>query len=666
MKGLSEYPVLDNRPIDQWKVTELKEELKRRKLITRGLKEDLVRRLDEAIRADMEAEKNEAEDGLVDPAPDNLTEAVSTEQIVDNTKKFQGNVGDVVDGIGKVSAQVDSIEQPVAGNVQEKQVLGLDSDLPIDMGVPANDVPSVGLGNETSEHLSSEKALDFEGIQDGNMEKVDEGSRVQEQFDDVKQLHEDVKLDSSDSTNQVSEVSSSLGFPVKSNSISTDSLSFNEKNDLKDNIIADNDVKLESDVKPEMVQPSSSDFILDGGKSHPSDVEEPHENKVSVQETDNNVTHADVSQKNYSADLGSEKLNLDRSSGDDSMEEDALESKHIDSNYNSEEVVEKTEKNEVITTEEGKSVATMDVDVPGNEKGICQEKDIVSAASADKRKLSDKEVVLNNEPSKRQRRWKSESNDKETQVSNISSQAPIKEVLQPAVLKRNLSGSNSIGGSNEPPKEREVPPSSKAATNSLRIDRFLRPFTLKAVQELLGKTGTVTSFWMDHIKTHCYVTYSSVEEATETRNAVYDLQWPPNGGRHLIAEFVDPEEVKLRLEPPPPPPLVSPVSSGPTLPELQTMPQPSPRQKSLRQQMQQQPTLPPPPPLSNPPQARERAILPPPPPPPPLQNEKVEAPIVTLDDLFKKTKATPRIYYLPLSEEEVSAVLEARRRNAKQ
>ena len=67
----------------------------------------------------------------------------------------------------------------------------------------------------------------------------------------------------------------------------------------------------------------------------------------------------------------------------------------------------------------------------------------------------DKEVVLNNEPSKRQRRWKSESNDKETQVSNISSQAPIKEVLQPAVLKRNLSGSNSIGGSNEPSKERE-------------------------------------------------------------------------------------------------------------------------------------------------------------------------------------------------------------------
>lgn len=55
-----------------------------------------------------------------------------------------------------------------------------------------------------------------------------------------------------------------------------------------------------------------------------------------------------------------------------------------------------------------------------------------------------------------------------------------------------------------------VPPSSKPPTNSLRIDRFLRPFTLKAVQELLGKSGTVTDFWMDHIKTHCYVSVSKI------------------------------------------------------------------------------------------------------------------------------------------------------------
>lgn len=51
-----------------------------------------------------------------------------------------------------------------------------------------------------------------------------------------------------------------------------------------------------------------------------------------------------------------------------------------------------------------------------------------------------------------------------------------------------------------------VPPPKNPATTSLRIDRFVRPFTLKAAQELLGKTGSISSFWMDQIKTHCYVT----------------------------------------------------------------------------------------------------------------------------------------------------------------
>ena len=58
----SKYPILDNRPIHQWKVTELKEELKRRRLTTKGLKDELVRRLDEALRAEMEADESASKD----------------------------------------------------------------------------------------------------------------------------------------------------------------------------------------------------------------------------------------------------------------------------------------------------------------------------------------------------------------------------------------------------------------------------------------------------------------------------------------------------------------------------------------------------------------------------------------------------------------------------
>lgn len=130
--------------------------------------------------------------------------------------------------------------------------------------------------------------------------------------------------------------------------------------------------------------------------------------------------------------------------------------------------------------------------------------------------------------------------------------------------------------------------------------------------------------------------YSSAEEAAATREAVYNLQWPPNGGRLLTAEFVGPEEVKAKLEAPLPP-----------APQAQAPSRPHPT------------ALPPPPPLAKAPPVIERVALPLPP-PPPLVPEEQEPPIVTLDDLFKKTKAIPRIYYLPLSEEQVAAKLAAK------
>jgi len=206
-----------------------------------------------------------------------------------------------------------------------------------------------------------------------------------------------------------------------------------------------------------------------------------------------------------------------------------------------------------------------------------------------------------------------------------------------------------------------VPPSQKPATTSLRIDRFVRPFTLKAVQELLGKTGSVQNFWMDHIKTHCYVTFSSVDEAVATRDAVYNLQWPPNNGNKLVAEFVDPQEVKLKVEPPPPPAApVSPaaVARAPPVQQAQV------NQNVSRQAATPKEQLPPPPPLAKPPMAADPAAsarerLPPTP-------KKPEPPVVTLDDLFRKTQSSPRIYYLPLSEEEVAAKLAAQGKGKKE
>lgn len=145
----------------------------------------------------------------------------------------------------------------------------------------------------------------------------------------------------------------------------------------------------------------------------------------------------------------------------------------------------------------------------------------------------------------------------------------------------------------------------------------------------------------NHLTVCFLLQYESVEEAIETRNAVCNLQWPVYGGKLLMADFVDPQEVKNRVDPPPP----TPVTVQPTTTQA---PQPSPRVK--QQQLPPPPSLPPPPPLANvPPPARNRAPVP----------EKIEPPIVTLDDLFRKTRATPRIYYLPLSDEQVAAKINA-------
>ncbi|KAG4154211.1 hypothetical protein ERO13_D03G044500v2 [Gossypium hirsutum] len=703
----SKYQILDNRPIDQWKVTELKEELKRRKLTTRGLKEELVRRLDEAVRLERENGETEEDNGFnSDPQPTDergIEKAIPV--IVETVKDDVDHSGREIEKESGVKVHVDINESAAAlghegvqgsDSLVEKELVSETTTIQTEITVTKNvvsEVPSTEkessgqnenvntdikvegkdpkLQFETDDPKPEVENDDPKGKLQGSNPQLEsddskpqldiEDSKVQLENGGLKVPHEDDVHDSSAPNIQVSEVSPDLGLQVKSDSISTDSVSNNEKIELKDNILADN-VKLDLDVvKPEMVEPSSSNVVPISGESHPMDVEDPPENKAPVDERDGkNVTNVDLGNKNDSAEMTySEKLNLDRSSGDDSMEEDMLESKQIDSKCSTDEMGDKSENNGAPIIKEKIPLGDVRDDLSVNKKDTLVENKSRSFVPAEKRKLHDQEPVGNNELAKR-RKWNSDNIEvPEHQGSNLTPISTPKDTPQPAALRRNFSRSDSTA-SEGAPKERVVPPSQNAPTTSLRIDHFLRPFTLKAAQELLGKTGTVTSFWMDHIKTHCYVTYSSVEEAIETRNAVYNLQWPPNGGRLLVADFVDPQEVKTRLDAPPRTP-TTPGTSGSTAPQAQpaSQPQPSSRQQVSRQQFPPPFALPPPPPLPNPPPVRERLPLPPPPP------EKPDPPIVTLDDLFWKTKATPRIYYLPLSDEQVAAKQAAHGRNIK-
>ncbi|KAL6878270.1 hypothetical protein ACP4OV_012440 [Aristida adscensionis] len=721
---MSSYPVLNNRPIDQWRVTDLKDELRKRRLPVKGLKEELVRRLFESIESEKEVDEA-AEDVDVNAANDQQPEAegiplpdenVSQKTTVTVTEVRQETVFHVTQeavvpqaDVGqeltastiKEAPSVDiepSLNESTVGkeyestavensSVQEVQpVLEKTSEVGTSETVIVNDVIGTDVKSDMTSPAAKPVGTDagkFEE-QDSTPEAVksspsdadpmdtdvaaaplnsdtekqtpkidlgDSASVYDEELKDSKPMNDDCEPIVSKPNNQVPEVSPDLGSQIKHESISSDDISTNEKNNIKDNLNANN-FDLELEDKPEMVKPSSGITSLGGDFQPLDDDKELVKNQSSLEDIDS-TANVDSYKKDSPEGGSPEKLNLDRSSGDESMEEDVMEIKQ-DSNVRPDDLSGKAE----LSSEDVKDVSLTDSAVgssPVETKGVIDEEKPLN--STEKRKLEAEEVVTNAEPIKRQRRWTADSAKvpERQPFSQAGSDAP-KDVFQPA-LKRSFGRSDSTASADSP-KERIVPPSQKPATPSLRIDKFVRPFTLKAVQELLGKTGSVCSFWMDHIKTHCYVTYSSVEEAVATRNAVYNLQWPTNNGNHLVAEFVDPQEVKLKLEPPPPP--AAPISPA-AAPRASPVQQAQTSQNAPRQAATPREQLPPPPPLAKPPtadpgSAKERL---------PLTPKKPEPPVVTLDDLFRKTQSSPRIYYLPLSEEEVAAKLAAQGKGKK-
>ncbi|GAA0143678.1 hypothetical protein LIER_35789 [Lithospermum erythrorhizon] len=753
----TEYPVLDNRPINKWKVTELKEELKRRNLTIKGLKDDLVKRLDEAIRIEREA--NEAEDckgpdggdvGNFEDVKSDSSGVNLSEGGWDHDNKELNQIDQFVVNemyFDDVSTKCD----PAKFLEQEQVFVPSSTTIASDQSYIVTSSTTSDFENKISQITSSERVLFSENAGKGDdvfeypkkdafgtsaassvevldskvtsfMKTDEDEANIDSKEVEVKDLNpkttveddeveaENKSLESSEadaghnkahSSDQVyGEVSANLGFKVKSESFSTDTLT-NNKKELKDNLNAAN-VQLESEfVLQEMVQPlfgrdtrgggtiylsddltSHSNQTLngvtgDGPKNFEFSEKNDNEDKVDIpvvghgfyNEATKKAVDADVlnqmdsakdaspvylvspqktepfvEEKSNSAISGEEsnlqdghdfnktldvmdgdlleKVNLDQSSADE-MDEDTLDTKLVDSDLNSSKLDESNKEPDAGVGEDLHHITSTDKLQLSNDQ-----KESVTALS-EKRKLQDTTKSGSNEPLKRQRKWNAEG-QKTADIMN-----------------------------SETPRERVVPLSDRTPTTSLRIDNFVRPFTLKAVHELLEKTGKVSNFWMDHIKTHCYVTFSSAEEAIETRNAVYNLQWPSNGGRLLVADFVDPEEVTLHVE-------GHSQSAGPSTnakpstADVQPLVQPAvpTLQQVPKQPQEPQHPLSRVPPARDPSAVKERLLRVAPP-----VDDQAEAPMPTLDDLFRRTKATPRIYYLPLTDKEVAAKASRQKRD---
>uniref|UniRef100_A0A8C8CV41 Apoptotic chromatin condensation inducer 1 n=1 Tax=Oncorhynchus tshawytscha TaxID=74940 RepID=A0A8C8CV41_ONCTS len=233
------------------------------------------------------------------------------------------------------------------------------------------------------------------------------------------------------------------------------------------------------------------------------------------------------------------------------------------------------------------------------------------------------------------------------------------------------------------------PPRGKVS-NIVHLSNLVRPFTLGQLKELLSRTGTVLEdgFWIDKIKSHCYVTYSSAEEAVATRAALHGVKWPQSNPKFLCVDFSQQEELDFHRGLPPPggagedergassvpgrgrgaalPPLLPERDQwaereremerrertraerewdrdkvrdfGPGKPGEDAGPR---RSRSRERKRKERKT-----------DKKEKAAE--------------EAPAKLLDDLFNKTKAAPCIYWLPLTEEQFTQREVARQERRKE
>lgn len=115
---------------------------------------------------------------------------------------------------------------------------------------------------------------------------------------------------------------------------------------------------------------------------------------------------------------------------------------------------------------------------------------------------------------------------------------------------------NSLDTTNENSKEvteqfREVSPAKNAPSTVLFITGLVRPYTLPQLKKVLSATGTIDEdkFWIDKIKSKCYVAYSSVEEAVASRQALHNFKWPQSSPKTLSVDFATLEDIDRSLNP---------------------------------------------------------------------------------------------------------------------
>uniref|UniRef100_A0A8D8SB80 Apoptotic chromatin condensation inducer in the nucleus n=1 Tax=Cacopsylla melanoneura TaxID=428564 RepID=A0A8D8SB80_9HEMI len=262
----------------------------------------------------------------------------------------------------------------------------------------------------------------------------------------------------------------------------------------------------------------------------------------------------------------------------------------------------------------------------------------------------------NENPNAKKRKRSEEKEERERRKSS-----PVRKVL----IKKDKDVS--------PRRSHRPPTVPLTPTNVLYIYNLTRPFTLGQLRELLSRTGKIATdgFWIDNIKSKCYVEYETEDQAEETRHALHEVRWPVTNDKVLRVEFTSKDAMlnaQIKAETAEMPtqrktePLIMDRNSQRLsvrewdmgkVPEEEDKSRDRDRNRTREREEKdrkrkdrrysESPSR-------EEPDARRR-------------KRDIEAPAKLLDDLFRKTKTTPCLYWLPLTAEQIAVKEEMRKKH---
>lgn len=103
-------------------------------------------------------------------------------------------------------------------------------------------------------------------------------------------------------------------------------------------------------------------------------------------------------------------------------------------------------------------------------------------------------------------------------------------------------------------QDADITPALHAATSAIYIDGLMRPLQPAALRKHLASLASapettdsdaIIDFYLDPIKTHCFVSFTSLAAASWVRSAVHGTVWPNERNRkNLRADFIPDEKIK--------------------------------------------------------------------------------------------------------------------------